>query len=136
MKKTRMNKKFVASFIIISTVILFLAIFVFMFLHQVQTQNTFRITVTKFGAITIPHADNSWRIHIEQLTYEKLENAEILIDQGTPYNSASPFPGSWNNRTVDGRAQKEFHISWHPSNITMVWDGGGEVFHFSSSPIP
>ena len=116
-----MNKKFVASFNIISTVILFLALFVFMFVHQVHTQNTFRITVTKFGAISIPHTDSSWRIHTEQLTYERLENAEILIDQGTPYNSASPVPGSWNNRTVDGRAQKEFYISWHPSNITMAW---------------
>lgn len=120
----------------ISVAILFATVFVFMFVHQIRTQKTFRITVTIFGAHSMPHADYGWRVIIEQLSYEELKKAEILIDQGTPANCASPFYNPFlYNSTIDGRAQSEFGLSWHPSNITMVWDGGSEIFLFNPTPI-
>lgn len=132
-----MKKRYVALFASICLAILFATTFVFMFAHQVRMQKTFRVTVTKFGALPGPHTDNPWRVLIEQLSYEELKNAEILIDQGTPNNFASPFYNPFlHNSTIDGRAQKEFYVSWHPSNITMVWDGGSEIFLFNPTPIP
>ena len=130
-----MKRRYVA-FAVLGSVVLFATAFVFLFVHQVRVQKTFLITVSKFGAPSIPNVEHSWFVHIEQLSYEELENVQVLIDQGTIHNSAMPFAWSFNNETFDGRAQKEFGISPHPLNITIVWDGGFEIFLFNSTPIP
>jgi hypothetical protein len=132
---TYTKRRYVA-FAVLGSVVLFATAFVFLFVHQVRVQRKFLITVSKFGAMPMPHVEHSWFVHIEQLSYEKLENVQVLIDQGTIHNSAMPFAWSFNNETIDGRAQKEFGISPHPSTITMVWDGGSETFRFNATPIP
>ena len=71
-------------------------------------------------------AEWSWFVHIEQLSYTELNNVQVLIDQ----DSQSPFYSPTYNKTWDGHAQKEFWISWHPTNITIVWDEGSETFLF------
>ncbi len=116
-------------------VILVGALFVFLFVHQVQAQQKFRVTLTKFGALPIPHGDDSWRIIVEQLSYEELKNVDIRIDEGTRNNTGMPFYGPWlYNKTFDGRAQKEWGQSPQPINITIVWDGGAESFVFNRYP--
>ena len=105
-------------------------------MHQVQTKETFGVTVTVFGAFSPPDCDYGWRVIVEQLSYEELKNVKILIDQGTPSNLQMPFYWPHDNRTIDGRAQKVFGLSWHPSNITMVWEGGSEIFLINPTPIP
>ena len=116
-------------------VILVGVVFVFAFVHQVQTKQSFRVTVSKFGAFPIPLFDTSWRVVVEQLSYEKLKNVEILIDQGTVYNSRKLFYNHFmHNSTIDGRAQREWGTSHQPSNITIVWDGGSETFLFNHYP--
>ena len=129
-----MKRRYVA-FAVLGSVVLFATAFVFLFVHQVRVQKTFLITVSKFGAMPIPHIEHSWLVHIEQLSYEELENVWVLIDQGTINNSAMPF-ASFNSETFDGRAQKEFGLSPHPSTIIMVWDGGSETFLYNPTPIP
>lgn len=129
-----MKKRYVA-FAVLGSVVLFATAFVFLFVHQVRVQKTFLITVSKFGAMQIPNVEHSWFVHIEQLSYEEFENVWVLIDQGTIHNSAMPFAWPFNNETIDGRAQKEFGLSPHPLNITIVWDGGSEIFLFNSTPI-
>ena len=120
---------------VVCFVILFGALFVFTYLHQVQEQQKYRVTVSKFGAIPLPHSDDSWRVLVEQLSNEELKNPEILIDQGTPYNSGHPFYNPFlNNKTIDGRSQNEFSRSHQPINITVVWDGGSETFLFNHYP--
>ena len=103
----------------------------FAYVHQVQTQQKFRVTVSKFGALGM---DMDWRVYIEQLTYEELKNVSLQIDPGTPTNGGSGFPSGVNPRTFDGRAQTEFYTSWQPSTIIMVWDGGRESFVFNHYP--
>ncbi len=127
---------FRASVGLICFAILIGALFVFTFVHQVQAQQMFRVSVTKFGAMPLVHADVSWRVIVEQLSYERLNNVEILTDQGTPYNSGSPFYNDFlYNSTGDGRAQREWCQGPHqPSNITIVWDGGSETFLFNQYP--
>ena len=130
-----MKRRYVA-FAVFGSAVLFATTFVVLFVHQVRVQKTFLITVSKFGAMPIPNVEHSWFVHIEQLSYEEFANVLVLIDQGTVHNSAMPFAWSFNNETFDGRAQKEFGISPHPLNITIVWDGGFEIFLFNSTPIP
>jgi hypothetical protein len=130
-----MKRRYVA-FAVLGSVVLFATAFVFLFIHQVRIQKTFLITVSKFGATPIPNVEHSWFIHIEQLSHKEVENVWVLIDQGTIHNSAMPFTWPFNNETFDGRAQKEFGHSPHPSNITVVWDGGSEIFLFNPTPIP
>ncbi len=107
------------------------AAFVFTYVHQVQSQSTFRVTVSR---LTMDPAGFDWRVHIEQLSYEELENGQVLIDEGTPHNLGGPFPSSANPKTIDGRVQSEFYVSWQPLNITIVWDGGREMFLFNKYP--
>jgi hypothetical protein len=126
------NKKYVALFCI-GLIVIFAAVFASTFLNQenqVQQQKMFRITVSKDDPLPMDDAEWSWFVHIELLSYDELKNAKILIDQGTPTNGESPFYTPVNNKTWDGRAQHEFWISWHPTNITMAWDGGSEIFLF------
>jgi hypothetical protein len=117
----------------ICSVIVFGCMFVFLFLHQVQTQQTFRVTVSRFGAFLDGYP---WRIHIEQLSYRELKNVEVRIDEGTIMNCACDFPSpsGVNPKTIDGRAQTEFYLSWQPHTITMVWDEGYETFVFNPCP--
>ena len=116
-------------------VILVEVFFVFTFLHQVQTKQNFRVTVSKFGAIPSMYSHSSWRVVVEQLSYEKMKNVEILIDQGTLYNSGQPFYNTFlHNSTIDGRAQREWSQDHQPSNVTIVWDGGSETFLFNRYP--
>jgi len=127
---------FRASVGLVCFVILVGAMFLLAYVYQVQTQQTFQVTVTKFGALPLPHSDESWRVVVEQLSYEELSNVEILTDQGTPYNSGQPFYNNFlHNSTIDGRAQREWSQGPHqPSNITIVWDGGSETFLFNHYP--
>ncbi len=111
-----------------------MVLFVFTYVNQVQTKQTFRVTVNMGGPVLFVYV--SWRVVVEQLSYEKLNNAEILIDQGTPNNGAMPFyDNALHNSTADGRYQKEWDQGPNqPSNITIVWDGGSETFLFNHYP--
>jgi hypothetical protein len=121
---------------IFCAVILLGALFVFLFVHQVQAQQKFRVTLTKFGAFPMPHGgDDSWRVIVEQLTYEELKNVEIRTGEGSHLGSGQPFYGEFlHNETFDGRAQKEWSQYPQPINITIVWDGGAESFVFNRYP--
>jgi hypothetical protein len=118
---------------LIGSLIIFGLLFVFMFMHQVQTKRNFRVTVSRFGAFS---PDYPWRIHVEQLSYKELEKVEVHIDEGTIMNCVCGFPSFVEPKTIDGRAQNEFYLSWQPHEITMVWDDGKETFVFNSYPFP
>jgi hypothetical protein len=51
-------------------------------------------------------------------------------------NCVCGFPSFVEPKTIDGRAQNEFYLSWQPHEITMVWDDGKETFVFNSYPFP
>lgn len=123
-----MKKRYVALIASICVIIISLALFVGLFVHQVKASENFQVTVTKFGAVPIAGVpgDDSWKIHIEQLNHLELENPWIIIDT----NNGQFFYGGYLNSTYDGRSQKEFCISWHPSNITIVWAEGCDYFYF------
>ena len=110
----------------------------FTFMHQVQEGQKFRVTVSKFGAFPpeIMHSDVSWRILVEQLYYEELKNVYVQVDKETPTNGGTGHPSGirLGTHAIDGRAQTEFSTGRQPSNITIVWDGGGETFFFNHYP--
>jgi hypothetical protein len=112
-------------------VILLGTLFVFLFVHQVQAQQKFRVTVTMLGTIPLTHAKDSWRIVVEQLSYGELKSVEIQTDDA----GGQPFYNDFlHNSTLDGRPQREWYQSPQPLNITIVWDGGSETFLFNRYP--
>lgn len=126
-----MRKRYVIFIVSVVLVILVVSIFESIFLYQVQTQKMFKITISLSTRNPIEYGDYLWHVSIEQLSYEELKNAHAVID----VNNGMPFPGIPDNRTVDGRPQLIFDQSPQPTNITMVWDGGQEIFLFRDSPI-
>ena len=130
-----MRKRYVVLIVSVALAILFVTVFAFTFLYQlyqVQTQKMFRITISCNGEENVVgHGGYMWNVRVEQLSYEELKNAEVQID----VRGCAPFPGFFNNRTIDGRAQLIFGHSPQPTNITVVWDGGREMFLFNDSPI-
>jgi hypothetical protein len=115
-----MKKRYVALIAGIFTVMILIVAFVGLFGYEVKASGNFLVIVTRFGAVPIPDCSDSWSIHIQQLNLIKLEDVTIIIDKTTtvPFNS--------NYFT----SQKQFGISWHPSNITIVWNGGVDFFYF------
>jgi hypothetical protein len=96
------------------------------YLHQVQTGQTFRVTVSWFDSFS---GEYMWGVHIEQLSFEELKDARVIIDRGE-----SPFPSHFNPTTADGHAQQNFGHYPQPTNITIVWSGGSETFLFNHYP--
>lgn len=129
---------------------------VFAFLYQVKSQKTFQVTISCFGQPGI-HGGYIWTVNIQQLSQEELHpvhdaqwqeianetgdqkmdcwQATIIINE----RSSCPFPGdpveAASHITSDGRVQTTFGTGPQPTNITIVWDGGREVFLFRPSPI-
>jgi hypothetical protein len=101
-------------------------VFASAYLHQVQTGHTFRATISWDYSFS---GEYMWGVHIEQLSFEELKDAQVLIDRG-----ASPFPSHFNPTTSDGHAQTEFGCYPQPTNITIVWSGGSETFLFNHYP--
>ncbi len=127
-----MKKRYVIFIVSIVLVILVVSLFHYTFLYQIQTQKMFKITINVAGKNVVGHNDGYvWDVHIEQLSYQELKNAQVIID----VNSGMPFPGILNNKTSDGRAQLNFGHSPQPTNITMIWDDGHEIFLFRDSSI-
>jgi len=124
--------------------------FVFAFLYQVQAQKVFQVTISCFGERFHTYI---WTVNIQQLSHEELhpehdsqweEIANETGDEEMDYwqatviineRSGGPFPGSASHVTSDGRAQQTFGTGPQPTNITIIWDGGREVFLFRPSPI-
>lgn len=105
------------------------AVFVFTYLHQVQTQQTFRVTVSNFF---MPIMDTDWRVRVEQLSDEELGLVHVEIDQGTSHNGGWSFTSR--DPRINERVGTEHFLSWQPSNITIVWTGGKETFLFNHYP--
>jgi hypothetical protein len=62
---------------------------------------------------------------------KELKDVEIQTDKV----SAQPFYNTFlHNQTFDGRAQREWYQYPQPINVTVVWDGGSEVFLFNQYP--
>ncbi len=112
--------------IVIILIALGTVVFASAFLHQVQTGHTFRVTVSWRNSIS---GEYMWNVHIEQLSFEELKDASVQIDRG-----ASPFPSHFNPTTADGHAQTNFGRYPQPTNITIVWSGGSEMFLFNRYP--
>ncbi len=126
-----MRRRYVVLFVSIILAILIVTIFAFTFLYQVQTQKMFKITISFAGQNNIVHHDYLWHVNIEQLSFEELENVQVIIN----VNSRRPFLSIPNNNTSDGYAQEIFDVVHQPTNITMIWTGGKETFLFRDSPV-
>jgi hypothetical protein len=125
--KTFRRKYAIGAPVVIGLVAFVGVMFMFTYLHQAQTQQTFRVTVSWFD--TYFTGEYSWKVHIRQLSYQELENARVLIGNGE-----SPFPSLFNPKSADGNAQQEFGCYPQPQNITIVWDGGRETFVLNHYP--
>ncbi len=127
-----MRKRYVVLIVGVTLAILVPTIFLFTFMYQVRMQEMFRVTLSCYGqGNVVGHGGFVWNVCVERLSFEELKSVKVVID----VNSETPFPGFFNNRTIDGRAQLLFGQSPQPTNITVVWDGGSEMFIFNDSPI-
>ena len=113
--------------VLIGLVALASVVFMFSYLHQVQTKQTFQVSVSWFDT-RVP-GEYGWAVHIEQRTLQELKNASVQSDGG-----GTPFPSMSNPKTADGHAQQEFSCYPQPRNVTIVWDGGSETFIFNHYP--
>ena len=148
-----MKKRYVALIVGVISLICVVTSFVFAFLYQVQAQKMFRVTISSFGESAVVSEGYIWTVNIQQLSREELhpvhdsqweEIANETGDEEMDYwqatvvineRSGGPFPGSASHVTSDGRAQQTFGTGPQPTNITVIWDGGREVFLFRPSPI-
>ena len=100
---------------------------------QVQTQQKFRVTVRWFaGPSSICYSP--WQVHVEQLSHEELENGWVQVSDFPRQIRNGWYPPDFYPKTWDGRAQMEYGTFFQPKNVTIVWDGGSEIFLFNELP--